>query len=69
MYLPDYAIGHIVAFQLGERLRQAPFGEEVERMMRLGRLTPDAWMREAVNGPVSAEPLFAAARQALDAGD
>jgi len=68
MYLPDYAIGHIVAFQLAEWLRHAPFGEEVERIMRLGRLTPDAWMRAAVNGPVSADPLLAAARAALDAG-
>jgi hypothetical protein len=68
MYLPDYAIGHIVAFQLAERLRNVPFGEEVERVARLGRLTPDAWMRSAVDGPVSAEPLLAAARAALDAG-
>ena len=68
MYLPDYAIGHIVAFQLAERLMQVPFGEEVERIMRLGRLTPDAWMRAAVNGPVSAEPLLVSARAALDAG-
>ncbi|HEU4724105.1 MAG TPA: hypothetical protein VFU59_02285 [Candidatus Eisenbacteria bacterium] len=68
MYLPDYAIGHIVAFQLAERLRQVPFAAEVERLTRLGRLTPDAWMRAAVNGPVSAKPLLDAAREALDAG-
>lgn len=68
MYLPDYAIGQIVAFQLAERLRQVPFGEEVERLTRLGRLTPDAWMRAAVKGPVSSEPMLAAARAALDAG-
>jgi len=68
LYLPDYAIGHIVAFQLADRLRNAPFGEEVERMTRLGRLTPDAWMRAAVGGPVSAAPMLAAARAALEAG-
>ncbi len=68
LYLPDYAIGQIVAFQLRERLRCAPFAEEVERVARLGRLTPDAWMRAAVGGPVSAEPMFAAARRALEAG-
>ncbi len=66
MYLPDYAIGHIVAFQLAERLRQVPFAAEVERLTRLGRLTPDAWMRAAVSGPVSVEPLLVAARAALD---
>ncbi|HET9950653.1 MAG TPA: hypothetical protein VFS09_02545 [Candidatus Eisenbacteria bacterium] len=68
LYLPDYAIGHIVAFQLADRLRKAPFGDEVERLARLGRLTPDAWMRAAVGGPVSAAPMLAAARAALDAG-
>lgn len=68
LYLPDYAIGHIVAFQLADRLRKAPFGEEVERLARLGRLTPDAWMRAAVGGPVSAAPMLDAARAALDAG-
>jgi len=68
LYIPDYAIGHIVAFQLGDRLRKEPFGEEVERLARLGRLTPDAWMRAAVGGPVSAAPMLAAARAALDAG-
>jgi hypothetical protein len=68
LYLPDYAIGHIVAFQLAERLRNAPFAEEVERLARLGRLTPEAWMHEAVGGAVSAAPMLAAARAALDAG-
>ena len=68
LYLPDYAIGELVAFQIGRRLRERPFGAEVERLCRLGRLTPDAWMQEAVGSPVSAEPLLAAARDALAAG-
>jgi hypothetical protein len=76
LYLPDYALGHIVAFQLAARLRQvqsapgAPpgaFGAELERIARQGRLTPDAWMRGAVGGPVSASALLDAARQALAA--
>jgi len=65
LYLPDYAIGMAVAFQIAPRLRGGAFGEEVERMTRLGRLTPDAWMRAAVGSPVSAEPLLRAAREAL----
>ena len=36
-------------------------------MARQGRLTPDAWMRGAVGGPVSTAPLLAAARAALTA--
>jgi hypothetical protein len=68
LYLPDYAIGEIVAFQISRTLRERPFGAEVERLARLGRLTPDAWMREAVGGPVSVGPLLDAARAALDRG-
>ena len=65
LYLPDYAIGHIIAFQVAERIREDNFGEETERIARQGRLTPDAWIRGAVGGPISAEPLLAAAREAL----
>ncbi|MBV8201964.1 MAG: hypothetical protein JOZ15_15200 [Acidobacteria bacterium] len=75
LYLPDYALGHIVAFQLAAHLRQAAAagggpgaaGAELERIARQGRLTPDAWMRGAVGGPVSAAALLAAARRALEA--
>lgn len=65
LYLPDYAIGHIIAFQVAEKIREGNFGEETERIARQGRLTPDAWIRGAVGGPISAEPLLAAARAAL----
>ena len=67
LYLPDYAIGHIIAFQIAEHLEGGDFGAECERIARQGRLTPDAWMRGAVGGPVSAEALLAAAREALAA--
>ena len=69
LYVPDYAIGQIVAFQVAPRLREGNFGEEVERMTRLGRLTPDAWMRSAVGGPLSSAPLLEAARAALAVPD
>lgn len=65
LYLPDYAIGHIIAFQVASHLTPETFGAEIERMTRQGRVTPDAWMRGAVGGPVSAEPLLAASREAL----
>jgi len=65
LYLPDYAIGHIIAFQVASHLTPETFGAEIERMTRQGRVTPDAWMRGAVGGPVSAEPLLTASREAL----
>ncbi|MEM7483337.1 MAG: alpha/beta fold hydrolase [Acidobacteriota bacterium] len=67
MYTPDYPLGHLISFQIEEHFRSlaGPFGEEFERISRLGRLTPDAWMRQAVGSPLSAEPLLAATGGAL----
>jgi hypothetical protein len=67
LYLPDYPIGHIIAFQVAGKLGQGDFGKGFEAMARQGRLTPDAWMRGAVGAPLSAEALLTEARQALDA--
>jgi hypothetical protein len=65
LYLPDYPIGHIIAFQVARRLEEGDFGAELERVTRQGRLTPDGWMRGAVGGPISARALLDAAGQAL----
>jgi hypothetical protein len=67
LYLPYYSIGHIIAFQVAEKIQGENFGAELERVVRQGRLTPDAWMRGAVGGPVSADALLQAARRALEA--
>jgi hypothetical protein len=67
LYLADYPLGHIIAFQIGEKLRGPALGAEFERVARQGRLTPDAWMRGAVGEPLSTKPLLAAARHALAA--
>jgi hypothetical protein len=67
LYLPDYPIGHIIAFQVADELRDGDFGEQFERIARQGRLTPDAWMRGAVRQPISAKALLSASRAALGA--
>ena len=67
LYLPDYAIGHIISFQVASHLTPETFGAEIERITRQGQVTPEAWMRGAVGGPVSAEALLAASREALAA--
>lgn len=66
MYLPDYALGHLIAFQIGEKLRGPNFGREFERMARIGRVTPHLWLKQAVGAPLSAQALLRAARQALE---
>ncbi|MCP3977715.1 MAG: hypothetical protein GY716_00095 [bacterium] len=69
LYLPDYPLGHMIAFQVAEKLRGGDFGKEFERVSRQGRLTPDAWMRGAVGSPVSSKALLTATRKALEAID
>lgn len=66
LYLVDYPLGHLIAFQVSERLQGPQFGQEVERMARFGKLTPDAWLKAAVGQSLSPDPLLRAARKALE---
>lgn len=65
MYLPDYPLGHIIAFQIESYLKGKNLGKEMERMCVLGRITPDAWMEAAVGEAISTEPMILAANEAL----
>jgi len=66
LYLPDYPIGHLIAFQVEEQMKKAgSIGPEFERMAKMGRVTPDLWMENATGKPVSADALLAATQAAL----
>ena len=66
LYLPDYPLGHMIAFQLEEHMEKAgKIGPEFERVARQGRLTPDLWMKGATGSSVGPEALIAAAERAL----
>jgi len=66
LYLPDYPIGHMIAFQIEEQMKKAgSTGPEFERMARMGRITPDLWMERATGRPVGPEALLEATQQAL----
>jgi hypothetical protein len=66
LYLPDYPIGHLIAFQIEEHMRGVGnIGRELERMAKFGRVTPDLWMENATGRPVGAEALLSAAEKAL----
>jgi hypothetical protein len=66
LYLPDYPIGHMIAFQIEEQMEKAGnIGPEFERMATVGSVTPDLWMKKATGAPVGAESLLAATRKAL----
>jgi hypothetical protein len=66
LYLPDYPIGHMIAFQLEEHMKKVGnLGPEFERVARQGRIAPDLWMKGATGSPVGPEAILAAAEQAL----
>jgi len=66
MYLPDYPLGHLIAFQIEEHMKKkGQLGAEFERMASYGAVTPDQWMVNATGSPISAEPLLRATEAAL----
>jgi hypothetical protein len=68
LYLFNYPLGHLIAFQVEEYLgaqKGARLGPEFERMVIVGAVTPDVWMKSATGAPVSAEPLLRAAAKVL----
>ena len=68
MYLPDYPIGHMIAHQIEEQMKKAGnVGREFERMVKLGRVSPDLWMENATGRPVGPEALLEATERALNA--
>lgn len=66
MYLPNYAYGHLIHFQLEEHFKSHLFAPEVERIFALGQLTPEVWMQKAVGQPLSNQPILDAAQAAID---
>jgi hypothetical protein len=68
LYLPDYPIGHMIAFQIEEQMKKAgAIGPEFERMAKMGDVTPDLWMVHATGRPVGPEALLEATQAALTA--
>ncbi len=68
LYLPDYPIGHLIAFQIERQMEKArSLGAEFERMAKIGSVAPDIWMKEATGAPVGAQALLQAAEGALAA--
>ncbi len=67
LYLPDYPMGHIIAYQIEEQMNKAGgIGPEFERMAKFGNVAPDLWMKNATGQPVSAQPLIRATEIALE---
>jgi oligoendopeptidase F len=65
LYLPDYAIGHVIQLQIEEYLRDKTVGPEIERMLSAGNIPPQFWMKNAVGSEISVEPMLKAVERAL----
>jgi hypothetical protein len=66
LYLPDYPIGHMIAFQIERQMEKAgKIGPEFERMTIQGNVAPDIWMKNATGAPVGPEALLAETEKAL----
>jgi hypothetical protein len=67
LYLPDYPIGHMIAFQVEEQMQKAgAIGPEFERIAKEGNVLPDMWMVHATGAPVGPEALLTATKRALE---
>jgi hypothetical protein len=66
LYLPDYPIGHMIAFQIKRQMEKAgSVGPEFERMAKFGNVAPDIWMKNATGSPVGPEALLSETERAL----
>jgi hypothetical protein len=66
LYLPDYPLGHMIAFQIKRQMEKAgSVGPEFERMTKVGNVAPDIWMKSATGFPVGPEALLAETEKAL----
>ncbi|MDT8067512.1 MAG: hypothetical protein ROO76_05030 [Terriglobia bacterium] len=66
LYLPDYPIGHMIAFQIeGQVKKSGTVGPEFIRMVKSGNIAPDLWMKNATGQAVGPEALLEATGKAL----
>jgi hypothetical protein len=65
LYLPNYAYGSIVDFQVEQFIADKDFSDEVDRIWKQGRLTPKVWMKKAVGEEMSVKPMLISLSEAL----
>jgi hypothetical protein len=66
IYLPDYPLGHIIAYQIEKFFETNSLGENMERMCKIGSVTPKQWMIQAINEEIKPEPMIQDAMKALE---
>jgi len=64
IYLSNYAFGHLIQFQVEQYLKTADFAPEVERLFKIGSITPNAWMQVGLNEDISINAMIEEAGKA-----
>jgi hypothetical protein len=67
LYLPNYPMGHLIAFQIEQQVKGKNMAGEIQRMITQGRIIPQLWMKNAVGSAISIDPLLTATKEALAA--
>jgi hypothetical protein len=65
LYLANYSYGHVIQFQIEEYLKGKKLSDEIDRIYKQGRLTPQQWMMGAVGSKISTQPILNALDKAL----
>lgn len=65
LYLPNYAYGQIIEFQIDDYVKGRNFAGEIDRIYRQGKLTPQQWMNGATGTKISVQPIVTAVDKAL----
>ena len=65
LYLANYSFGHLIDFQIEQYLVGKNFSDEVDRIWKIGRVTPQIWMQKAVGENISIKPMIKATEEAL----
>jgi len=65
LYLSAYPVGHLIDFQIEKQMEGKNFADEVWRIYKNGKLTPEQWMKEAVGTGISIKPMLDATDEAL----
>jgi hypothetical protein len=65
LYLSNYAYGQMIENQIEGYIKGKKFSDEVDRMFKQGRLTPQQWMLGATGEKITVQPLTDALKKAL----
>lgn len=65
LYLSAYPLGHLIEFNMEKQFEGKNQAAELKRVLMLGRMTPEAWMRNAFKAKLSATPLIEEVRTAI----